>query len=109
MVRQGKLKKDFIKTARKLNNETESESAQADSLIDEPSTKKMKEQLRLKDAKNKELEDEMFRLKLLLKEHVGENDIISHLQDEMKIRDNQMDDKSNEIKNLIEENSKVLA
>ena len=101
------MKRDFFKDARKKFYDNSSESNQGESFIDEPSVKKLKDQIRIKDAKNKDLEDEMFRLKLLLKEHVGENDIISHLQDEMKIRENQMEDRYNDIKNLMEENSKL--
>jgi len=49
MIRQGKLPRDFKKDARK-QTDISSEIALGESLIDEPSVKKLKDNLRIKDT-----------------------------------------------------------
>ena len=54
----------------------------------DPSVKKMKDDIRLKEHQNAELEDEITRMRYMLQDNVGENEIVGGLQKELEIKEN---------------------
>lgn len=69
----------------------------------DPSLKKLKEDISMKEVQNQQLEDEIARLRYMLQDNVGENDIVLGLQKELDIKENYMKERDDEINNLIQE------
>lgn len=55
--------------------------------IFDPSLKKLKEDINMKENQNRELEDQITRLRYILQDNVGENDIVIGLQKELDIKE----------------------
>jgi hypothetical protein len=53
------------------------------------------------------MEDEITRLRYMLQDNVGENEIVGGLQKELEIKENQMKGRDDEISELIEERNRI--
>lgn len=83
-----------------------------EAFVADPSIKKLREDIQQKEKKNIELEDEIQRLRYNLMDKVGDNDAVLALQKEVEIKESLMNDRDDEIKDLIEaktviENEKI--
>ena len=74
-----------------------------DAFLGDPSIKKLKDDIQQKEKQNMELEDEIQRLRYNLMDKVGDNDVVIGLQREVEIKEDQMKDRDEEIKALIDE------
>merc|ERR1712166_817717 len=73
----------------------------------DPSLKKLKEDIGLKEVQNQQLADELKRLKYMLQDNVGENDVVSGLTKELNIKENEMKERDDEISGLIGEKKEI--
>lgn len=78
-----------------------------DAFLGDPSIKKLKEDILQKEKQNNELEDEIQRLRYNLMDKVGDNDVVVSLQREVQIKEDQMRDRDEEIKGLINEKTGI--
>ena len=53
------------------------------------------------------MEDEITRLRYMLQDNVGENEIVGGLQKELEIKESQMKGRDDEISELIEERNRI--
>ena len=79
----------------------------ADAFIGDPSLKKLKEDIGLKETQNQQLADEIKRLKYMLQDNVGENEIVAGLKKELDIKEEYMQERDSEIVDLIEEKKDI--
>jgi hypothetical protein len=63
----------------------------------------MKEEIDHKENKNQELNDEISRLKYLIQDNVGDNEINKDLLKELKIKEGMMNKRDTEINGLVSE------
>ena len=63
----------------------------------DPSLKKLKDDIAFKENQNQELQDEIERLRYILQDNVGENEVVLGLQKELDIKESQMKDRDDEI------------
>lgn len=75
--------------------------ATTDMTIGDPSLKKMKEEISIKEQKNQELTDEIKRLKHRLQGNVGSDDMVKELMKELSIKEQQMQGRDQEIDDLL--------
>ena len=78
-----------------------------DAFMGDPSLKKLKEDIGLKEQQNQELADELKRLKYMLQDNVGENEIVSGLTKELNIKEGNMKARDDEISGLIDEKKEI--
>ena len=78
-----------------------------DAFLGDPSIKKLKDDIQQKEKQNMELEDEIQRLRYNLNVKVGDNDVVIGLQREVEIKEDQMKDRDEEIKALIDEKATI--
>lgn len=105
----GGLQRRMTMTGMKFNpggganfNSTKGFAGNADTtFFADPSLKKLKEDISLKEVQNQQLEDEIARLRYMLQDNVGENDIVLGLQKELDIKENYMKERDDEINNLV--------
>lgn len=74
----------------------------ADAFMGDPSLRKLKEDIGLKETQNVQLADEIKRLKMMLTGTAGGNEIVDGLKKELDIKGDQMEERDNEITDLIE-------
>jgi len=78
-----------------------------DAFLGDPSIKKLKDDIQQKEKQNVELEDEIQRLRYNLMDKVGDNDVVIGLQREVEIKEDQMKERDEEIKTLIDEKAAI--
>ena len=78
-----------------------------DAAFGDPSIKKLKEDIAAKERVNTELEDEITRLRYSLKNYVGDNEIVATLHKELEIKQDQIRDRDDEIKDLIDNKNQI--
>lgn len=78
-----------------------------EAFLGDPSIKKLKEDIALKEKQNVELEDEIQRLRYNLVDKVGDNDVVLTLQKELEIKESQMKDRDDEIQELIDDKNDI--
>lgn len=78
-----------------------------DAFLGDPSIKKLKDDIQQKEKQNVELEDEIQRLRYNLMDKVGDNDVVVGLQREVEIKEDQMKERDEEIKTLIDEKAAI--
>lgn len=69
--------------------------------VGDPSTKKLKEQIKIMEAKNAELEEQIVKLRYSLQENVGESEAVLELQKQLDIKEMQIKDRDDEIQQII--------
>jgi predicted nucleic acid-binding Zn-ribbon protein len=74
-----------------------------DAFLGDPSIKKLKDDIQQKEKQNMELEDEIQRLRYNLMDKVGDNEVVLGLQREVEIKEDQMKDRDEQLKALIDE------
>ena len=79
----------------------------ADMYVGDPSLKKMKEEIGLKEAQNIELQDEIKRLKYMLNQNVNKDETSKNLMKELSIKEEQMKNRDSEINELIAEKQMI--
>ena len=73
----------------------------------DPSLKKLKEEIILRERQNAELEHEVTRLRYSLQDKVGDNEAVNALQKELEIKGDQVKDRDDEIQALVEEKEEI--
>ena len=99
MIRQGLIQPKFIQTEE--SQQPPSSMMRKVEMVSDPSLRKMKEDISVKEVQNQQLTDEIARLKYMLQDNVGENDVVNGLQKELGIKENQMKQRDTEINNLL--------
>ena len=74
----------------------------ADAFMGDPSLRKLKEDIGLKETQNTQLADEIKRLKMMLSNNANDNEIVAGLTKELVIKGDQMQERDDEIVDLIE-------
>jgi multidrug resistance efflux pump len=83
------------------------EAVKPEIIVSDPSLKKMKEEIQSKESKNQELNDELKRMRQLIQDNVGDNEMNKDLLNELKIKEDLMNHRDSEINGLVSDKQQM--
>jgi hypothetical protein len=98
LIRQGAMDKTYF---------VKSHQVESQQVIADPSLRKMKEEIQQRDSKNQELNDEIKRLKGMVKESLDGSEVNKDLLNELKIKEEMMAKREEEIGVLVSEKQQM--